>query len=651
MSKFFSCLAMIKLQINEGKNILEAIIPFISTLIINKKYKKIDVLKISQDFKNCYGFKIPYHPMVHILNNLNRMKLIKIVNTEYIPDTDELLNFNNKINIKINNDKVLAFETEFKKFAHEKHEMLIDDNIFNKIINNFLDEYDQQILLEDLPTNYISNHENFVFNNFVQYIFNNNKNLYNTLIEITISKILLNTVCYAENINIENKLNELNIYLDTRIILRLSGVEEEYRKEAYEYFINELNKSGAKLKVFKHTYNEITDILNDCINWIDNESYNSIYASPTLKYFVKNRYNKTDILTFISSMQTILNKNSIQIEEFNYEEKDNKYQVDENKLYELIIKIYKDSNHAFKEAEKEQAIKLDVRSIVAIYRMRNGMNPNILNDAKHIFVTTNTSLAKATKFYNFENQKQYFIHECMTDTFLGSMIWLNSPNKLEFYEFNKVISNCMAALNPSDALITKYINELNKLLKTKTITENEFVFLKSHQIAFQKLEDKTFGSADEFNDKMPEEILEEIKNESVFPILNELENELNSHKNTKKELEKTIEIVSEKETEISQFKDNISKISMNIANVITKIFLIFIIPGISFLLYYSQYNDIVSDDFYKSILNLINFIINLVFIYYGFSLKGIAKNLHNFLKNIIENFIKKCFLSISNSKK
>lgn len=51
-----------------GENILEAYIPFVSTLIATKQYKEIKIEQICNDFYYKYSFKIPAMPMKEILS-------------------------------------------------------------------------------------------------------------------------------------------------------------------------------------------------------------------------------------------------------------------------------------------------------------------------------------------------------------------------------------------------------------------------------------------------------------------------------------------------------------------------------------------------------------------------------------------------------
>ncbi len=64
MNKTIKTIALLKtLYERSNSDYIELFIPFIATLILNKKYSEITIEKICNDFNDEYGLKIPYHPM------------------------------------------------------------------------------------------------------------------------------------------------------------------------------------------------------------------------------------------------------------------------------------------------------------------------------------------------------------------------------------------------------------------------------------------------------------------------------------------------------------------------------------------------------------------------------------------------------------
>ena len=73
----------------------------------------------------------------------------------------------------------------------------------------------------------------------------------------------------------------------------------------------------------------------------------------------------------------------------------------------------------------------DVDSITSIYILRKWKSPRHLKDVGHIFMTTNSGIALAARKYELSrNGSSYSIPACLTDTFVGTILWLQSPAKI-----------------------------------------------------------------------------------------------------------------------------------------------------------------------------------------------------------------------------
>ena len=74
-----------------GNNIMEAYIPFVSTLIASGKYEEIKIDQICEDFYDKYFFKIPAMPMKEILKRMQKKKMIyRNKEGKIIPDLEKI---------------------------------------------------------------------------------------------------------------------------------------------------------------------------------------------------------------------------------------------------------------------------------------------------------------------------------------------------------------------------------------------------------------------------------------------------------------------------------------------------------------------------------------------------------------------------------
>jgi hypothetical protein len=190
------------------------------------------------------------------------------------------------------------------------------------------------------------------------------------------------------------------------------------------------------------------------------------------------------------------------------------HQIDEEYLKNTIVDVYKKGDSFFDELEAEWTLLRDIKSISSIYRLRKGRRPHSLAKVGSMFVTTNSSLAHASnQFQRAQENGGFVFPACITDVFLGTLVWLQSPARVTSINRRKMIADCYAALQPSKVLMKKYLQEVEKLRTEGRIGNDEYYLLRAHRTSLNLLEEKTLGDPDNFTDKTPEEILEAMKEE------------------------------------------------------------------------------------------------------------------------------------------
>ncbi len=430
----------------------------------------------------------------------------------------------------------------FTKFCKDNYDKALNKNRVEEILTSFLEQHDLEILLAAydssvLPKAKASVSELFLFNKFVEDIYSENENLFQILLNIVIGHVLASIILYgneADNLY-KSKLKNLNLYLDTELIFRLFGLEGKIVQSFYAEFLNQLNKQEVNLYIFQHTYNEIMGILQNAFQWAESPNYDPTKASLVLRYFKARGYKESDIQMFINSIDKFLDKYAIRkIEPPTSSEYDH-YQIDVEKLKEIIISTYKNYAPNFELSEKEYTIWKDIQSISAVYKLRKGIKPLNIKQAKHIFVTTNAGLVYANKIFEKEKYKgNFYIPTCVTDTFIGTLIWLRDPQKAIEVNKKKIIAETYSALQPGEFLLKQYLVELEKLKEKREISQEDYILLRESQVAKIELAEQTLNDPNKFNLQTTTEILEKIKSEGYKKYKQERE----EHMKTKIELEK-----------------------------------------------------------------------------------------------------------------
>ena len=265
--------------------------------------------------------------------------------------------------------------------------------------------------------------QKFLINSFVREIYESDLSTFSFIVDISIGYLISTTILYDDFPKYQGSFKGKYLYLDAGILFSLIGTDGKEREVQYTELIKLLTDAGANIYVFSHTYDEFVGILEGCLNWIESANYDPFKANRALQFFKENNYTQSDVERYILGIDQKLAERKVETINAPNPNTNMEYQIDEKKLMDLIISKYKERIPNFDEEEKDQTLYLDVKSISAIYKLRQGSIPKTIKEAKHIFITTNSTLAYASRVYEIkeENPKDYFfIPSALTDLFIGT---------------------------------------------------------------------------------------------------------------------------------------------------------------------------------------------------------------------------------------
>lgn len=528
------------------KDYIENFVPFIATLIQKKKYQHIEVEKICKDFAEVFGLVIPFHPMLSILIRSKRRGIIIKRDSLFMPVNDKIAEFEFS---KTANEQLRMHEkviNEIIDFSAKKYNFGLARENADSAFIAWLKNYDLEILFASeeqslLPDVNSSKKEKFIVHSFIKNAYESEPEIFKFIVDTAIGHLMANSLLYREFDRFVGKLRGVNIFIDTKIIFRLLGLEGEERQVVYSEFLKSLIKEKANLFVFRHTYDEAIEILEDSYRWVENPLYDPSVATAITSYFVQNNYTKLHVRRFINKIENILNDNGIDrdhIVSTPDAQSNSLFLEDEKKLHAILVETYKRFNPNFEEVKKGISIQRDIDSVSAIYRLRKGKAPRFLRDVDSVFMTSNNALAYTARRYELQiSSDNLYIPACLTDVFIGTVLWLQSPAKIFDINEKKMIADCYAALQPDNRLLKAFLAEVEKLRTEQKINDNEYYLLRSDSVVMDLLKEKTLGDPDSFTSKIPLEILEEIKSEIRRKDVPKYLDEKERHDTTRRELE------------------------------------------------------------------------------------------------------------------
>nr|WP_320147655.1 hypothetical protein [uncultured Anaeromusa sp.] len=638
ISKAIGSLAIIKIGLDEGKDYIDNFLPFIATLIHENEYKRIDVHELCRDFEKTFGINVPYHPMKAILSRAKRKGLIKKdLRQDYIREENKILAMEFSDKSRNTLSQITRFVNVFIEFAKKQYNIELAQPEAESSIITFLKEHSIELFNKNgslvLPDVEVTQKERFLLYKFIRYIFKEDVDLFKFLVGIATGYQLANVLVFDQTEKTE-KIDNLSCYLDTRFILRLLGLEGSERESAYLELSKSLLEQGVTLLVFRHTLDEINGILRDCEKWIQRVDYDPLKAGAALKYFVSNNFKFSDIRQLMIDLNEKIESLNMEIVDAPIIEEYKDYAVDDEKLHQCIVNVYKEYNDKYEEVARDFSIQKDVKSIAAVVSMRKGKRPRKLCDVNSVFITTNCSLAVASKrFESGDSIATNYIPSCITDTVFGTLLWLQSPAKIRDINEKKIIADCTAALQPNEILIKKFINQVDKLKREEKISQKDAIVLRTYDIAYKLLEDKTMGDHEAFFDNTTEEILEEIKFELKLKAEGKYLEEKRKHDETLNQLsqtEKDKEFYTEKSKKQA---DRVEEVATRVASIMAMV-----ICGAIFIIVIICDINLINDAPANIISLIITILVGLVALLTGF-IKKLKEKMQSFIGKNIKKYI------------
>lgn len=623
-----------------GDNIIETYIPFVSTLIATNKYKEIKIEQICEDFYYKYSFKIPAMPMKEILSRMLKKDMIyRDKRGKIIPNLDKIYETDFESEYKETLKKYENISNKYIEFSKEKFQIDINkeqaEECFSEFIKeNFLDTVlnDENIkeVVENIDREQISK-EMYAFYKYVIYMYKTDYELFKVIQKFCMGYIVANALS-LDNISSSNVMfKNKKIFFDTNFILRLLGLEGEFYQNSYIGIVDVLKENNCKLYIFSHTYDEIKNILETAKANLNNTNE----LSPEVqKYFWNNNKTEGDIVLLIATLDKKLNKLGIFISRVAYDSTNQKDQIDEQALYDKIINIYSKRKN-FDEKTKSDMIWNDVKSMALIYRDIKLIRAYSIQTLQDVFITTNQGLAYACK--NFDKtlgKRENAIAPCMTDIFLGTILWVQNPIRYDKYNEKQILASCYSSIKLDNKSLSKFSTELENLKEKQKITNEDYMLMKDYKVVEDMLSDKIMGNSDNIDEKTTFEVIQEIKD--------------NITKNYEAEIlkEKEANLISKKEKNIAEKK--YEKLVANVKEEIKKEAKIKSIVKVA--LYIVIYISVIIVDLCFNILDLINetpifIMIVRIFAYIILAIPSLVE-IRNFPKNykryITKLYKKKC---------
>lgn len=537
-----------------GENILDTYFSFIANMIFEEKITIVEDIRVAQLFKERYDINLPLPFLRQVLGVGVKNKCFLEDHGKYSVVFCEL-------------SKYRFSETDFQKLWEQllnefklycvRKEIDISSIDINDYVLGVLNEADEKILSgEKIDEADGMTAIEFAWYSFIREQGEVQTELYSFIAALSASNITKQALFYCGETYVD--YSSLNIYLDSPIVFALLGMDEESRTVAYKTLVADMQRAECSVHVLDHNFQEVDSIIARAASWATDTQYDLRKANNATRFFHDSQMSETEISEFCGNIESMLNELGINVKKTSYDVYQHKFQEDETCLFEMIKARYKENGYEL-SSEKEASIRVDVRSIIMIYRERQGKTATRLQDAKHIMLTSNNAIANVSKKYESNQSKQSgHIPTCISADLFGAILWLNSPMHQLDYQKQKLLADCYAFLKPNKKLLEKYIQSLDEARNADEIDEKKYLFLRTHKVVLDSLMDITKGDYARFNSNTYLEVYDDIQAKS----LKKYRDEASAHNQTKEKLRKleesTVEEKRKSDDEIQRLKDRVN---------------------------------------------------------------------------------------------
>ncbi len=517
-------------------SILDAYLPFVATIIVDEGLEIVDENIICAKLQEKYNARFQPTFIRQVLSSAMDKKLLSKAKGCYISHISELRKF-----ILSDDDFASSWKAllkDFGEFGLQRGYSLSESEI-EKSISSFLDEYDDHVIFNHIGDIDTADSQ-FLYHwcNYILSIRERNIELYSFVEGLCMANIVKGTLFYANQESADN--TDLQVFLDTPMIFALLGVDTPERKSAYQYIVEKSTEAGMSLHVYDHNLEEVLGIMERASRWALRDDYDPAKANKVAQYFRNSNMSEEDMAEYIGEVEERLNLMGITRYNTGYIADEDQFQEDEEKLTDAIKSEYGERGTKYcTKGIYDNSIKTDVRSIVMTQRRRKGSLSTIIRNSKALFITTNSAIAKVSKdIMEEDNLTKSKIPSSITADIFGTLLWMDYGDGNNNYNSLKLLADCKSLLKPTPKMIARFVVALDEAYQKRTegLTEEKFLFLRSHPIVATKLLDATSGDYAQFTDHTWRDVYAEIEARAQIEGDRKYDAERNEHAKTRDEL-------------------------------------------------------------------------------------------------------------------
>lgn len=629
----------------KGTDYLENFVPIVAECVRRLPSDILSVQDVQKALKKNFKWHMPQNAINAIFRRLRKKGYINLEHNIYTRSIEKL----KKLNFHETQQKVLlmheSLTAHLLEFSKEKFDLSWSEEEAENALHAYIEEF--QIVLSNYndkspiipPPDQIVTGSKYVVGTFIKHLEEESSSDFDYLVTIAKGNLLANAIYLTEPSQVTKKIKGTYFYFDTTFLIFALGYAGKPREEPCIELLELLYKTGANLRCFKHTLEEIRGVLDACAYRLRMGFLKDAYG-PSIEYFLSMGLKPSDIELYALNLQK--NLKALRVEVIEKPEyliatqagSERKYVYDYVIDEEKLTKELSDNIHY----KNSLALQRDVDSVSAVMRERRGQEVYEVEDCRAIFVTTNNSLVKISREFFYKEASLGAIPPCIPDYVLTNLLWLKTPLGAPDLPRKRVIADCYAATQPDDRIWSKYLASIEKNEAANKITTDDYVMLRFAIEAKSAMMDITLGEEVAFTQGTITEILALAKSKIQHEKDSELTEEKTKRKSAEDEVNRLrLEKSFQDQERIHKIRARAQIYSNNISNAVEYGVLALLIVGtVSTFPWGFPTFDTSPVKYLISLLQFILLILSVINIYFGTTVKSWVRQFEVSLAHKIE---------------
>lgn len=516
-----AALAVLKVNWDERRDYIANFTPLIAHCVRESGAAAVSVPEIQDRVWETFGLRIPQGPLKTIVHRASRDGLMDREHNVYRPNTQALQD----LSLAAVRESVLRQHAHLverlRDFAERQLGRSWSEEQAERALLAYVEVLAEPILgatvegkpILDLPR--IEAEGSYVVSRFVLDLCKHEPEAFEYLETVVKGSMLANVLYFPEAFSGGRpQLGQIDIYLDTPIVLRVLGYTESYYRAPAVELVELLREQGASLKIFDHTLREVEGVL-DAAAAMYRTGRSGDMPGDVVTFFVSEGLSASDVQALIASLEERLERNHVEVVPTPPQTTD--LAVDEN---ELENRLNREVGY-----RRREALLRDLDSLTAIYRFRNGEIRRRIERCDAVLVTTNGSVVRTAKGFFSEIHGGRGVPLCIIDARLAAIAWLMNPVQASDLPRKQIIATSYAALNPPESVWRRYLQEIKKLVESGELDETQVGLLVFSPEARLELMNATDGKVDAFTEGTVSQILDYAKASAQAEVVAELDRE------------------------------------------------------------------------------------------------------------------------------